>query len=82
MDLINTGGKLAGSCTAAIFLKRFVDGLVVDGNDNEDESNIKWAHCDIAGVMDLARGDGAYNLAGMTGRPVRTLIEYTRRLIK
>lgn len=63
MDLINTGGRLAGSCTAAIFLKRFVDGLIVDGNDNEDENNIRWAHCDIAGVMDLASGDGGYNLS-------------------
>lgn len=79
MDLCNTGGRLAGACTAAIFLKRFVNGLIVDGADNEDQSNlIRWAHMDIAGVMDLASSDG-YNRAGMTGRPVRTIIEFVRR---
>ncbi|KAK4046983.1 hypothetical protein OIV83_005669 [Microbotryomycetes sp. JL201] len=83
MDLVNTGGRLAGSCTAAIFLKRFVDGLIVDGSDNENQSNlIRWAHMDIAGTMDLAKGDGSYNLSGMTGRPVRTLIEFARRAVK
>lgn len=49
-DLTNTGGRAAGSCTAALFLKRFVDGLIVDGQDNPDQSNlIRWAHLDIAG---------------------------------
>ncbi|GAA6059290.1 hypothetical protein JCM10212_006683 [Sporobolomyces blumeae] len=83
MDLCNTGGRLGGSCTAAIFLKRFVDGLIVDGSDNENQEGlIRWAHMDIAGTMDLAKGDGGYNLAGMTGRPVRTLIEFVRRSVK
>ncbi|KAK4046779.1 hypothetical protein OIO90_006445 [Microbotryomycetes sp. JL221] len=83
MDLVNTGGRLAGSCTAAIFLKRFVDGLIVDGSDNEDQSNlIRWAHMDIAGTMDLAKGDGGYNLSGMTGRATRTMIEFARRSVK
>lgn len=70
MDLCNTGGRLAGACTAAIFLKRFVDGLIVDGVDNEDQEDlIRWAHLDIAGAGGpLAAGDGAYNLSGMTGR--------------
>jgi len=74
MDLCNTGGRLGGSCTAAIFLKRFVDGLIVDGSDNENQDGlIRWAHLDIAGTMDLASGDGGYNLAGMTGRCVLSL---------
>lgn len=51
MDVCNTGGRLAGACTAAIFLKRFVDGLIVDGSDAEDQDNIvRWAHIDIAGA--------------------------------
>ncbi|GJN89186.1 hypothetical protein Rhopal_002162-T1 [Rhodotorula paludigena] len=83
MDLCNTGGRLGGSCTAAIFLKRFVDGLIVDGSDAENQEGlIRWAHMDIAGTMDLASGDGGYNLAGMTGRPVRTLVEFARRAVK
>lgn len=68
-DLCNTGGRLGGACTAAVFLKRFVDGLIVDGVDNEDQENlIRYGHVDLAGSMDLARGDGGYNCAGMTGR--------------
>ncbi|KAM0750484.1 hypothetical protein T439DRAFT_339873 [Meredithblackwellia eburnea MCA 4105] len=82
MDLCNTGGRLAGSCTAAIFLKRFVDGLIVDGSDaevSEGSKLIRWAHCDIAGTMDLQKSDGGYNLPGMTGRLTRTLIEFARQ---
>ncbi|GAA5843580.1 hypothetical protein JCM11251_007122 [Rhodosporidiobolus azoricus] len=83
MDLCNTGGRLGGSCTAAIFLKRFVDGLIVDGSDAENQEGlIRWAHLDIAGTMDLASSDGGYNLRGMTGRPVRTLVEFARRAVK
>ncbi|GAA5935804.1 hypothetical protein JCM10213_003694 [Rhodosporidiobolus nylandii] len=83
MDLCNTGGRLGGACTAAIFLKRFVDGLIVDGSDAEEQDGlIRWAHLDIAGTMDLARSDGSYNLGGMTGRPVRTLVEFARRSVK
>lgn len=81
--LMISGGRLGGSCTAAIFLKRFVDGLIVDGSDNENQDDlIRWAHVDIAGTMDLARGDGGYNLAGMTGRSTRALIEFARRSAK
>lgn len=48
MDLINTGGKLAGSCTAAIFLKRFVEGLIVDGNHNDEEGLVRWYVLDFS----------------------------------
>ncbi|GAA6002546.1 hypothetical protein JCM10207_001174 [Rhodosporidiobolus poonsookiae] len=83
MDLCNTGGRLGGACTAAIFLKRFVDGLIVDGSDNENQEGlIRWAHIDIAGTMDLGKSDAGYNLGGMTGRPVRTLVEFARRSAK
>lgn len=55
-------------------LLRFGCALLMFGNHR--------AHLDIAGVMDLGKGDGGYNLAGMTGRPVRTLIEFARRSAK
>ncbi|KAF5341259.1 hypothetical protein D9611_005985 [Ephemerocybe angulata] len=61
-DLQNTGGRPAGSATAALFLKPFVAGL--------EEGEIKWAHLDIAGSMEATR-PGAYQEKGMTGRPVR-----------
>ncbi|PBL00091.1 hypothetical protein ARMGADRAFT_1072481 [Armillaria gallica] len=72
-DLCNTGGRPAGSCTAALFLKAFVEGI--DG----DEPSLKWAHIDIAGTMEVTRPT-PYLEKGMTGRSVRGLIEYVRNL--
>lgn len=63
-DLQNTGGRPAGSATAALFLKPFVNGL------EGDEPSIKWAHLDIAGSMEATR-PSPYQEKGMTGRPVR-----------
>ncbi|KAI0641263.1 cytosol aminopeptidase family, catalytic domain-containing protein [Trametes meyenii] len=76
-DLINTGGSRAGCCTAALFLKAFVDG--VEPADGAEEPAVRWAHVDIAGSME-ASGSTAYQEAGMTGRPTRALIEFARRL--
>ena len=56
----------AGSCTAAMFLQEFVHA-----NTKE------WAHLDIAGVMHASATDG-HDVKGMTGRPVRTLLEYVQ----
>ena len=58
----------AGACTAATFLKEFV--------------NTKhWAHLDIAGVGGLLSHAGLpYLDDGMSGRPTRTLIETISRL--
>jgi aminopeptidase len=76
-DLCNTGGRLAGSCTAALFLKAFVDGIEPKGG--EDQPGVQWAHLDIAGAMDYNRAL-PYQEKGMTGRPVRALVEYARRM--
>ncbi|KAG5679461.1 hypothetical protein PVAND_009026 [Polypedilum vanderplanki] len=68
-DLNNLGkGKGGGSCTAAAFLREFVP------------KNLSWLHADIAGVM-CETSDQSYvgNGAAMTGRPVRTLIEFVIR---
>ena len=58
-DMINTGGRAAGSITAAMFLKEFADGL-------------PWVHLDIAGT---AWADEAkhYLPKGPSGVGVRTL---------
>jgi leucyl aminopeptidase len=58
-DLMNTGGRAAGSITAAMFLKEFVGDL-------------PWAHLDIAGTawVDEAR---PYVPKGPSGVAVRTL---------
>ncbi|TDL15587.1 leucine aminopeptidase [Rickenella mellea] len=72
-DLCNTGGRPGGSCTAALFLKAFVDGI--DG----EEPSVRWAHIDIAGSMEAIRS-GPYQAKGMTGRPTRALIEFASRL--
>jgi aminopeptidase len=70
-DLCNTGGRPGGSCTAALFLKAFVD--------TEANQGVRWAHIDIAGSMEATR-DLPYQNKGMTGRPVRALVEFTRQL--
>ncbi|KAG8804048.1 hypothetical protein FRC19_000165 [Serendipita sp. 401] len=75
-DLINTGGRPGGSCTAALFLKAFVDGI--EGKDGK-APEVEWAHIDIAGTMEATRA-GPYQKPGMTGRGVRGLVEFARRL--
>jgi len=60
-DMMNSGGRPAGSCTAAMFLKEFAGGL-------------PWAHLDIAGTawVDEAK---PWQPKGATGVAVRTLAE-------
>jgi leucyl aminopeptidase len=60
-DMVNTGGRPAGACTAAVFLKEFVGAL-------------PWAHLDVAGT---AWADDAkpWQPKGPTGVAVRTLAE-------
>jgi leucyl aminopeptidase len=60
-DMMNTGGRPAGACTAAMFLKEFAGGL-------------PWAHLDVAGT---AWTDDAkpWLAKGPTGVAVRTLSE-------
>lgn len=68
-DLQNiTKKSKAGSSTAAAFLSEFVPATVD-----------RWAHLDIAGVMDSS-GSVPYEPKGMSGKPVRALIEFVRRL--
>jgi leucyl aminopeptidase len=60
-DFTNTGGRAAGSITAALFLKEF-------------SGNLPWAHMDIAGTAWAEEGK-AYQPKGPTGVAVRTLAE-------
>ena len=48
-----TGGKRAGCCTAALFLKGFVEG--VEPAEAGAEPPTRWAHIDIAGSMEVRR---------------------------
>ncbi|XP_058445653.1 cytosol aminopeptidase-like isoform X2 [Malaya genurostris] len=64
-DLNNLGkGKGGGSCTAAAFLREFVP------------KEIPWLHVDIAGVMGDCSDQSYTGAKGMTGRPMRTLVEF------
>ncbi|EPT02578.1 hypothetical protein FOMPIDRAFT_1059138 [Fomitopsis schrenkii] len=74
-DLCNIGGRAAGSCTAALFLKSFVDGVEPS---EEGKPRVRWAHLDIAGTMESTRGS-AYQGKGLTGRPTRALIEFVKQ---
>ena len=60
-DFTNTGGRPAGSITAAMFLKEFTGGL-------------PWAHLDIAGTA-WAEEAKPYQPKGPVGVAVRTLAE-------
>lgn len=60
-DLVNSGGRAAGSVTAALFLKEFTGGL-------------PWAHLDIAGTAWIEEAK-PYFPKGPSGVAVRTLAE-------
>jgi leucyl aminopeptidase len=60
-DFTNTGGRPAGSITAALFLKEFTGGL-------------PWVHMDIAGTA-WAEEARPYQPKGATGAAARTLAE-------
>ncbi|EFA84819.1 leucine aminopeptidase [Heterostelium album PN500] len=66
-DIVNSASRSGGACSAAMFLKEFVQ---ID----------RWAHLDIAGVMHAGE-EGAYISKGMTGKPVRALIELAKKQI-
>ena len=63
-DLKNSGGRAAGTITAAWFLREFV-------------GEFPWVHLDIAGT---AYGDGklSYQSKGSTGVPTRLFVEWVR----
>ena len=60
-DMKNSGGRQAGSITAALLLQEFVDGAA-------------WAHLDIAGTSTSERASG-HLVKGATGAPARTLAQ-------
>jgi leucyl aminopeptidase len=60
-DMLNTGGRLGGAITAALFLKEFTGGL-------------PWIHLDIAGTA-WADDTRPFMPKGPTGVGVRTLVE-------
>ena len=59
-DMKNTGGRGAGSITAALFLKEFVE-------------ETPWVHLDMAGV-DFYEKEKGVLVKGASGIPVRTLV--------
>jgi leucyl aminopeptidase len=63
-DVKNSGGRPAGSITAALFLKEFVDGY-------------PWVHLDIAGTA-YTESDLGTVPRGPTGVPVGTFVEIVR----
>jgi len=63
-DVKNSGGRPAGSITAALFLKEFADGY-------------PWVHLDIAGTA-YTESDLGTVPRGPTGVPVGTFVEIVR----
>ena len=66
-DMKNTGGRAAGSATAACFLRRFI------------EKDTKWAHIDIAG-MDLSDGSKTLYPKGASGFGVRLMNRFIKQI--
>ena len=64
-DVKNTGGRAAGSVTAALFLKEFV------------EEGTPWVHLDIAGTA-YSEADLVAIPKGPTGVPVGTFVQFVR----
>ena len=60
-DMKNSGGRVGGVGTSAVFLQEFTD--------------YNWAHLDIAG-MAMSEKEGAYVPAGATGYGVRLLTQF------
>jgi len=60
-DMLNTGGRPAGACTAAMFLKEFAGGL-------------PWVHLDVAGTA-WSDEPKPWMPKGASGVAVRTLAE-------
>eukprot|EP01104_Vermistella_antarctica_P010557 TRINITY_DN2824_c0_g1_i1.p1 TRINITY_DN2824_c0_g1~~TRINITY_DN2824_c0_g1_i1.p1 ORF type:complete len:576 (+),score=130.96 TRINITY_DN2824_c0_g1_i1:80-1729(+) len=71
-DLNNCGDRSAGACTAAIFLKEFVDFKNVD----------RYAHVDIAGTMHSKKGGPYSPPNAMTGTAARTLLQFVELVSK
>lgn len=65
-DIKNSGGRYAGSITAAQFLSEF-------------SGDTPWVHIDIAGTVRTDKDNG-YQIKGATGVPVRTLINLVQAL--
>jgi leucyl aminopeptidase len=61
-DMINSGGRLGGAVTGAMFLKQFV------------ANNTPWAHLDIAATAWVDEPK-AWQTKGASGVSVRTLVE-------
>ena len=65
-DMKNSGGRQAGSISAAFLLAEFV-------------GDAAWVHLDIAGTSTSDRTKG-YLIKGATGAPARTLVQLALRL--
>jgi leucyl aminopeptidase len=62
-DLRNTGGRAAGSITAALFLKEF--------------TSYPWVHLDVAGTA-YSQTDLGWIPRGPTGTPVGIFVHFVR----
>jgi leucyl aminopeptidase len=65
-DMKNSGGRQAGSISAAFLLSEFVEDAA-------------WVHLDIAGTSTAERTKG-HQVKGATGVPARTLVQLACRL--
>jgi leucyl aminopeptidase len=67
-DIANMGERMGGMLVAGLFLQEFVG--TVEGGDTQ----IPWAHLDIAGPSFNDASPWGYTPKGGTGHGVRTLV--------
>ncbi len=61
-DLLNTGGRAGGSCTAAAFLREFTGG-------------VPWIHLDIAGTA-YSDNEKPHLAKGSSGYMIRSMVDF------
>jgi len=65
-DMKNSGGRWAGTVSAAIFLKEFVP------------KGVPWAHCDVAGTAHFEKARAGFP-AGATGFGIAATVDFLRK---
>jgi len=72
-DIANIGERFGGMLVAGLFLKEFVPA-------RDDESQVPWAHLDIAGPAFNTGSGYGYTPVGGTGHGVRTMVSLCESL--
>ncbi|GAA99912.1 uncharacterized protein L969DRAFT_93403 [Mixia osmundae IAM 14324] len=77
-DLCNVGPFAGDGAIATMFLREHVDGLACNSAESDAVDTVRWAHIDTTPVMQFTKTLNDYERVGMSGRPVRAIIEWAQ----